>query len=100
MQKTERKRQKTAPSRRRKSPAAHHQQQKTQDSTQEVAQRTAKLEKKADEKSGFEFHGYARSGVIMNDSAASTKSGAYMTPAGKPAGLSAVWETRPIPMLK
>lgn len=29
----------------------------------------------------------------MNDSAASTKSGAYMTPAGKPAGLSAVWET-------
>jgi sucrose porin len=47
---------------------------------------------KADEKSGFEFHGYARSGVIMNDSAASTKSGAYMTPAGKPAGLSAVWE--------
>jgi sucrose porin len=76
------------------------QQQKNQDTTQEVVQRTAKLEKKADEKSGFEFHGYARSGVIMNDSAASTKSGAYMTPAGKPAGLSAVWETRPIPMLK
>jgi sucrose porin len=40
------------------------QQQKNQDTTQEVAQRTAKLEKKADEKSGFEFHGYARSGVI------------------------------------
>jgi sucrose porin len=55
---------------------------------------------KADEKSGFEFHGYARSGVIMNDSGASTKSGAYMTPAGKPAGLSVVWETRPIPMSK
>jgi sucrose porin len=48
----------------------------------------------------FEFHGYARSGVIMNDSAASTKSGAYMTPAGKPAGPLAVWETRPTPMLK
>ena len=62
------------------------QQQKTQDSTQEVAQRTAKLEKKADEKSGFEFHGYARSGVIMNDSGASTKSGAYMTPAGETGG--------------
>jgi sucrose porin len=55
---------------------------------------------KADEKSGFEFHGYARSGVIMNDSAASTKSGAYMTPAGKPAGPSAVWGTRPTPMSK
>lgn len=62
------------------------QQQKTQDNTQQVAQRTAQLEKKADEKSGFEFHGYARSGVIMNDSAASTKSGAYMTPAGETGG--------------
>lgn len=62
------------------------QQQKNQDTTQEVVQRTAKLEKKADEKSGFEFHGYARSGVIMNDSAASTKSGAYMTPAGETGG--------------
>jgi sucrose porin len=41
---------------------------------------------KADEKSGFEFHGYARSGVIMNDSGASTKSGAYMTPAGETGG--------------
>ena len=86
------------------------QQQKTQDNTQQVAQRTAQLEKKADEKSGFEFHGYARSGVIMNDSAASTKSGAYMTPAGetggaigrrgKPAGPLAVWGTRPTPMSK
>jgi sucrose porin len=62
------------------------QQQKTQDNTQQVAQRTAQLEKKADEKSGFEFHGYARSGVIMNDSASSTKSGAYMTPAGETGG--------------
>ena len=62
------------------------QQQKNQDTTQEVVQRTVKLEKKADEKSGFEFHGYARSGVIMNDSAASTKSGAYMTPAGETGG--------------
>ncbi|HEY4466887.1 MAG TPA: carbohydrate porin [Klebsiella sp.] len=62
------------------------QQQKNLDSTQAVAQRTAKLEEKADEKSGFAFHGYARSGVIMNDSAASTKSGAYMTPAGETGG--------------
>ncbi|GKL23063.1 carbohydrate porin [Klebsiella variicola] len=62
------------------------QQQKTQDNTQQVAQRTAQLETKADEKSGFEFHGYARSGVIMNDSASSTKSGAYITPAGETGG--------------
>ncbi|MGX7400797.1 carbohydrate porin, partial [Enterobacter sp. ESY66] len=62
------------------------QQQKNQNSTQEVAQRTARLEKKADDKSGFEFHGYARSGVIMNDSGASTKSGAYITPAGETGG--------------
>ncbi|VTP69426.1 Sucrose porin precursor [Leclercia adecarboxylata] len=62
------------------------QQQKNQDSTQEVAQRTARLEKKTDDNSGFEFHGYARSGVIMNDSGASTKSGAYITPAGETGG--------------
>ncbi|XXD10820.1 carbohydrate porin [Klebsiella sp. R445] len=62
------------------------QQQQTQDTTQEVAQRTAKLEKKSAETSGFEFHGYARSGVIMNDSGASTQSGAYMTPAGETGG--------------
>ncbi len=55
---------------------------------------------KADEKSGFEFHGYARSGVIMNDSGASTKSGAYMTPAGETGGAIGRRETRPIPMLK
>lgn len=35
---------------------------------------------------GFEFHGYARSGVIMNDSASSTKSGPYLTPAGETGG--------------
>jgi len=35
---------------------------------------------------GFEFHGYARSGVIMNDSAAGTKSGPYQTPAGETGG--------------
>ena len=44
------------------------------------------LEEKAERPGGFEFHGYARSGVIMNDSAASTKSGAYMTPAGETGG--------------
>ncbi|EPK7358101.1 carbohydrate porin [Kluyvera intermedia] len=62
------------------------QQQKNQDNTQEVAQRTARLEKKSDEKSGFEFHGYARSGLLMNDAASSSKSGPYVTPAGETGG--------------
>lgn len=35
---------------------------------------------------GFEFHGYARSGLIMNDSATSTQSGPYLTPAGETGG--------------
>lgn len=35
---------------------------------------------------GFEFHAYARSGLIMNDSASSTKSGPYLTPAGETGG--------------
>jgi len=35
---------------------------------------------------GFEFHGYARSGLIANDSAAGTKSGPYLTPAGETGG--------------
>lgn len=51
-----------------------------------MAKRTTQLEEKAERPGGFEFHGYARSGVIMNDSAASTKSGAYMTPAGETGG--------------
>ena len=51
------------------------QQQQTQVTTQQVAKRTTQLEEKAERPGGFEFHGYARSGVIMNDSAASTKSG-------------------------
>ena len=57
-------------------------QQQTQNTTQEVAQRTTVLEKKADQSSGFEFHGYARSGLLMNDAASSSKSGPYLTPAG------------------
>ncbi|MBV4366588.1 carbohydrate porin [Erwinia phyllosphaerae] len=35
---------------------------------------------------GFEFHAYARSGLIMNDSASSTQSGPYLTPAGETGG--------------
>lgn len=51
-----------------------------------VAQRTTALEKKADQSSGFEFHGYARSGLLMNDAASSSKSGPYLTPAGETGG--------------
>lgn len=76
------------------------QQQQTQATTQQVARRTTQLEEKAERPGGFEFHGYARSGVIMNDSAASTKSGAYMTPPGRPAALLVAWATRPTPMWK
>jgi sucrose porin len=83
-----------------KSSAAHHAAAKKPGHDSGSGSAYRQTGEKADEKSGFEFHGYARSGVIMNDSGASTKSGAYMTPAGKPAELSAVWETRPIPMLK
>ncbi len=79
------------------------QQQQTQATTQQVARRTTQLEEKAERPGGFEFHGYARSGVIMNDSAASdvvTKSSdAYMTPAGEPAPLIA-WATVPTPVLE
>lgn len=49
----------------------------------------AQIAKLGDDKKisdGFEFHGYARSGVIMNDSAAGTKSGPYLTPAGETGG--------------
>ncbi|RRC36842.1 carbohydrate porin, partial [Escherichia coli] len=42
-------------------------------------------EKKADN-SGFEFHGYARSGLLMNDAASGSKSGPYLTPAGETGG--------------
>ncbi len=77
------------------------QQQQTQATTQQVARRTTQLEEKAERPGGFEFHGYARSGVIMNDSAASTKSGAYMTPRrGRPAAPLVAWATRPTPMWK
>lgn len=61
-------------------------QQQTQTTTQAVAQRTTALEKKADQTGGFEFHGYARSGMLMNDAASSSKSGPYLTPAGETGG--------------
>ena len=61
----------------------------TQQQTADVAKRTETLasSKKSDsDNSGFKFSGYARSGVIMNDSATSTQSGPYVTPAGQTGG--------------
>lgn len=61
-------------------------QQKTQTTTTQVEQRTAKLEQKATDESGFEFHGYARSGLLMNNSASKTQGGPTLTPAGETGG--------------
>ncbi|KQN46570.1 porin [Serratia sp. Leaf50] len=64
--------------------------EKTQQQAANVAQRTETLAN--NEKStphgddGFKFSGYARSGIIMNDSGASTESGPYVTPAGQTGG--------------
>ncbi len=38
------------------------------------------------ESEGFEFHGYARSGLLMNSSAAKTQGGPTVTPAGETGG--------------
>lgn len=62
------------------------QQRTTEAAAESVSERTAKLESKADASSGFEFHGYARSGLLMNGSGSSTKGGPYMTPAGDTGG--------------
>ena len=61
-------------------------QQKTQTTAAQVEQRTATLEKKASDNGGFEFHGYARSGLLMNNSAAKTQGGPSVTPAGETGG--------------
>ncbi|MGY5955781.1 Carbohydrate porin [Kosakonia sp. BK9b] len=61
-------------------------QQKTQTTTTQVEQRTAKLEQKSSDEGGFEFHGYARSGLLMNNSAAKTQGGPTVTPAGETGG--------------
>ena len=61
-----------------------------QQQTADVAKRTETLaadnNKNSSDNSGFKFTGYARSGVIMNDSATSTESGPYVTPAGQTGG--------------
>lgn len=60
--------------------------QQNQQAAQQVSERTAAIENKSSVADGFAFTGYARSGLIMNDSAAGTKSGPYLTPAGGTGG--------------
>lgn len=63
-------------------------QQKNQTAIARVEQRTAKAAPATtgSEDSGFEFHGYARSGLLMNSSAAKTQGGPTVTPAGETGG--------------
>ncbi|WP_408619563.1 carbohydrate porin [Celerinatantimonas sp. YJH-8] len=60
--------------------AKQEQQQQKQAQAQLVAQQ------KAEADNGFQFHVYARSGVLMNDSAAATQGGVNLTPAGSTGG--------------
>ncbi|MFS2221638.1 carbohydrate porin [Pantoea sp. B65] len=60
--------------------------QQNRQETQQVLARTAAMESKSSVAQGFEFHGYARSGLIMNDAASATQSGPYLTPAGETGG--------------
>ncbi|CAM3410219.1 MULTISPECIES: carbohydrate porin [Yersinia] len=57
-----------------------------EEKTVEVAKRTEKLESKTPAESGFEFHGYARSGLLMNSNGARTQGGPDVTPAGSTGG--------------
>ncbi len=67
------------------------QQQQKQGVTAQVAQPTSRPEQKIpvsnkSEEGVFEFHGYARSGLLMNSSAAKTQGGPTVTPAGETGG--------------
>ncbi|MBS0847365.1 carbohydrate porin [Citrobacter sp. JGM124] len=54
--------------------------------TAPVAESTATPVNQSGSTRHFEFHGYARSGLLMNHSGSSTKGGPYMTPAGDTGG--------------
>ncbi len=60
----------------------------THQAVQETTKRTAALEKKVPEKEDgwFELHGYARSGLMMNQHATHSRGGPYLTPAGDTGG--------------
>ena len=54
--------------------------------TAEVAKRTEDLTTKTLAGSGVEFHGYARSGLLIGDGGTGTEGGPYLTPAGETGG--------------
>ncbi|MEC5342593.1 carbohydrate porin [Brenneria populi] len=60
----------------------------TEQKTQQVEQRTTALASQKSFADGFEFHGYARSGLSVNDSSTSSKTdiGPGMSPAGQTGG--------------
>ncbi|PWC20199.1 porin [Brenneria roseae subsp. roseae] len=62
--------------------------EQTEQKTQQVEQRTTELASQKSFADGFEFHGYARSGLSINDSATSSKTdiGPGMSPAGQTGG--------------
>ncbi|MFP1813233.1 carbohydrate porin [Lonsdalea quercina] len=70
---------------------AHQVEQRTtqnEQQTRQVAERTTALADKSSLADGFEFHGYARSGLAIHDSATSSKAdiGPGMSPAGSVGG--------------
>ncbi|WP_145561756.1 carbohydrate porin [Yersinia aldovae] len=60
--------------------------QQAEEKIVQVAKRTEPLESKMQGDNGFEFHGYARSGLLMNDSGTGTQGGPYVSPAGSTGG--------------
>lgn len=59
---------------------------KTEEQTSKVSQRTEALETKTLAGTGVEFHGYARSGLLIGDNGTGTEGGPYVTPAGSTGG--------------
>ncbi|MFC3914399.1 carbohydrate porin [Pseudaeromonas sharmana] len=57
-----------------------------EDQSQQASQKTAKLEAQAQAGLGIEFHGYARSGLLIGDDGSGTEGGPYVTPAGATGG--------------
>ncbi len=59
---------------------------KSEEKTAEVVKRTDDLATKTLAGSGVEFHGYARSGLLIGDGGTGTEGGPYVTPAGSTGG--------------
>ncbi len=59
---------------------------KNEEQATKVSQRTDALETKTLAGTGVEFHGYARSGLLIGDNGTGTEGGPYVTPAGSTGG--------------